>query len=93
MRKIFHESLHDWVKPQNSTEPVYVLATHCHVSEINAFVLQKLQKLKPFTGKYQLVVEFSEPQTDTRFNVGHVGAVITVRAETEELAKQMQAIL
>jgi hypothetical protein len=93
MRKIFHESLHDWAKPQNATEPVYVLMISCHFTEIQTIVVDLLKKLKPFNGYYQLAIEFSEPQTDHRFVVGYVGANITLRAETEDLAKQMRAIL
>lgn len=89
MKKVFHSQLHDWAVPKNLTEPVCVLMMHVHFSEIEEVVKNTLKDLIPFNGLYSLHVEFTEPNTDPRFVIGHIGCVISVHAESAELAKTM----
>ena len=93
MRKIAYEYFTDSAKPQNATEPVHVITHGCTFDELQKMAKEYLKNLKPFNGQYQLIVEFSDPEINPLFNVGYVGARIIVRAETEELAKQMRAVL
>lgn len=93
MRKIIHEAMIDSAKPANASEPVFVLITGCAFPEIQGFVSEQLKALAPWNGLYQLAVEFTEPETDPRFVQGYVGARISVRTETEELANEMRQVL
>lgn len=93
MRKIFHESLHDWAKPVNPTEPVHVCTFRVGLDEIKTITADLFKRLAQFNGYYQLVVEFTEANEDPRFVLGHIGVVITIRAENESLAKKMLALI
>jgi len=89
MKKVFHSNLHAWAIPQNLTEPIAVATTHCSFSEIEKIVAKMLKNLRPFQGSYSLHVEFTEPNTDPQFKLGHVGCVISVFAETKDLRDEM----
>lgn len=91
MKKIYHKTLHDEFIPKLLTDPVFVTAYHCSLSEMEQIVAWCLKTLRPFQGEYELAVNFTEPNTDPRFKIGHVGCVISVWAETEDLAKEMEA--
>lgn len=93
MRKIFHEAMIDSAKPVTVSEPVFVLITGCSFSEIKKVVSDQLKALAPWNGMYQLAVEFTEPETDPKFVQGYVGARVSVRTETEELASEMRKVL
>ena len=93
MRKINHEYLVDSAKPIKITEPIHVLTIRCSFSEVENLSRRYIKKLQPFNGKYQFVLEFSEPETDSRFKIGYVGAVIIIRTESTELAEQIRSVL
>jgi hypothetical protein len=90
MKKVFHNSLHDWAVPKDLTEPFYVYTSHVALSELELEVSSILKSLKSFKGQYSLHVEFSEPNTDRKFVLGYVSAVITILAETQEISNAIR---
>lgn len=84
MKKLHHTHLHDWAVPKNCSEPFHVTTYHISISEVEKFMKSLLKSLKPFNGRYQVTLEFTEPNTDERFVLGHVSAVIIILAEREE---------
>lgn len=87
MNKIYHKSLHDWAIPVNQTDGVHSFTMHIALSEMTEVITNLLKQFKKYSGKYSMHIEFTEPNQDPKFVVGHFGCVITVLAETKEYAK------
>lgn len=61
-------------------DALHVMGYREHLDDYPKLIKDILKNLKPYDGRFEIIIGFSEPNTDIRFKLGHFGAEIQVRA-------------